>query len=54
MILSLLLKGTIVPQLQHPSTNGPQNKQEVNGDTAGETSKDIVSSHLQPEAVCYQ
>ena len=54
MILFLTLKGNVVLQVQLLSTNGPQNKQEVNGDTAGETSKDIVSSHLQPEAVCYQ
>ena len=51
MILSLLLKGTIVPQLQHPSTNGTQNKQEVSDNTTGETSK---ASHLQLEKVRYQ
>ena len=52
MILCFTLKGNEVQLL---STNGPQNKQEVNGNTAGEISKDIiVSSHLQPEVVCYQ
>ena len=54
MILYLTLKGTIVLQVQLLSTSAPQNKQYINGHTAGETSKEIVSSHAQPEVVSYQ
>ena len=51
--MSSPLKGTVVPQLQHPSADEIQNKQEVNKHSTGETtSKDIVSSHPQPETVC--
>ena len=48
--MSLLLKGTVVPQLQRPSTKGTQNKQEDSDSTVGETSK----ACLQPEKVRYQ
>ena len=53
--ISDTVKGTVVLQVQLMSTSKTQTKQqEINNHTAEETSKDVVSSHPEPETVCCQ